>query len=275
MLTAREPAAAAALACLEAGDGAGLEAHLAAHPRLLTEVIALEGPDPGAYFAEPRLLWFVAENPVRHGRLPANIADLAARIAARMRAAGAPGLQRDLDTALALAASGCVPRDCGVQRPLIAALVAAGADPAQAMRTALAHREQDAAEALLEAGAPLSLTAAAGLGRIADLHERTADASGPELQEALAIAAANGQAAAIAALLAAGAEPNRRCPEGCHAHSTPLQQAVSIGAGEAVRVLLKAGADPELRDTLFGGDAWGWAHHCGQPEMAALLPSRG
>lgn len=55
---------------LDAGDVAGLRAHLTEHPDLVHQRGSFEG---GNYFRNPTLLEFVAENPIRHGTLPANI----------------------------------------------------------------------------------------------------------------------------------------------------------------------------------------------------------
>ena len=80
-----------AVAAIDAGDLPGLERLLAAHPALVVERL----DDPGAwlraqvgdaldgFFQRPYLLWFVAEDPVRNGRLPGNIAQAAARSSAR------------------------------------------------------------------------------------------------------------------------------------------------------------------------------------------------
>ncbi len=80
-------------------------------------------------------------------------------------------------------------------------------------------------------------------------------------------------AAAVTMLLRAGAKPNVRNREGI----TPLYRAVEQGRGvDVVRLLLVAGADPNIPDTLEA--------HCGghtplhmatQPEIAAALLSAG
>src|ERR1700682_2325210 len=62
-----------AVELLDAGDVAGLRAHLNQHPNLVHQRVAFEG---GNYFRNPTLLEFVAENPVRHGTLPANIVEV-------------------------------------------------------------------------------------------------------------------------------------------------------------------------------------------------------
>ena len=59
---------------LDAGDPSGLRGHLKRHPHLAHQRVVFEG---GNYFRNPTLLEFVAENPVRHGALPANIVEVA------------------------------------------------------------------------------------------------------------------------------------------------------------------------------------------------------
>src|SRR6516162_8870870 len=74
-----------AVALIDAGDLGGLESFLAANPIVAQERLAEPGPWlcdtfggklPG-FFQRPYLLWFVAEDPVRSGRLPKNIAQMA------------------------------------------------------------------------------------------------------------------------------------------------------------------------------------------------------
>jgi len=62
-----------AVELLDRGDVAGLRAHLNQHPNLVHQHVVFEG---GNYFRDPTLLEFVAENPVRHGTLPANIVEV-------------------------------------------------------------------------------------------------------------------------------------------------------------------------------------------------------
>src|SRR5262245_35560625 len=130
-----------AVAALDAGDIGALRSLLAGHPRLVTERLDFGG----GYFARPYLLWFVAENPVRHGRLPGNIVEVARLIldAAKERRVGS--LRDQAEGALGLVSSGRVPRECGVQIRLIDLLVDAGASTEEALVSALAHREMDAA----------------------------------------------------------------------------------------------------------------------------------
>ena len=47
------------------------------------------------------------------------------------------------------------------------------------------------------------------------------------------------------------------------------------GAIELTRMLLDAGADPNIRDDKYEATALGWAEFCGQPQIAELLRRRG
>ena len=58
-----------AVDAIDSGDAVRLERLLAEDPGLVRDRV---GGGEG-YFSRPYLLWFVAENPVRNGRLPANI----------------------------------------------------------------------------------------------------------------------------------------------------------------------------------------------------------
>ncbi len=56
---------------------------------------------------------------------------------------------------------------------------------------------------------------------------------------------------------------------GCTA--TPLHFAVEHGLVEVVEVFLRAGADLQARDDKYDSTPLGWAEHCGQEEVAALI----
>ncbi len=253
---------------LDAGDTDALRQLLAAHPPLVTAHVTFEGE---GYFTWPTLLHFVAENPIRHGKLPGNITevvDVLVEAGARIDATSHPVRH---ETTLSLVASGCVARECGLQIALLDQLVFHGADPATGLHAALAHGERDAAVRLIALGAEADLVTAACLGELAQLDALIHDAGDADRQRALALAAYNGQPDACRHLLQRGVDPNRYNPEGAHAHATPLHNAVSAGHLEVVQVLIEYGADAAMPDKLYGGDAHGWALHCDQPAIADYL----
>jgi peptide-methionine (S)-S-oxide reductase len=77
----------------------------------------------GNYFHNPTLLEFAAENPVRHGKLPRNILEVAKVILE----AGVE--QSALNETLLLVATGRVPRECDVQLGLIGFFVMVARTP--------------------------------------------------------------------------------------------------------------------------------------------------
>lgn len=260
-----------AIGLIDAGDCTALATFLDRHPRLLIDTVPLADDSAGAYFASPKLLWFVAENPVRNDTLPADIAAVVETLVAAARKHAAAGLDADLDYTLGLVASGRVARETGAQPALIETLTRLGAKANAAVNAALGHRETAAAECLLGCGAKLSIQLAAGLDRTMDVERLVATADRDALQEALTLAAVNGAADAIPILIANGADPNRFNPEHLHAHSTPLHQAIDAGSRATVEALVTAGAATDIPDKLFGGDALGWARHLGRDDIAAYL----
>src|SRR5258707_1783351 len=109
-----------AVELLDAGDVAGLRAHLNQHPNLVHQHVVFEG---GNYFRDPTLLEFVAENPVRRGTMPTNIVEVTKVI---LHASPSRCAQNET---LMLVSTGSVPRECRVQLPLIDLLCDYGADP--------------------------------------------------------------------------------------------------------------------------------------------------
>src|SRR5262249_37166283 len=124
-----------AVSAIDAGDVAALERLLAAHPNLVRERL----DSPGAwlrdqvggaldgFFRRPYLLWFVAEDPVRNGKLPGNIAQLAHTIIAAANREGVDTLQEQLEYTLRLVCWSWIARECGVQIELVDVLLDAGA----------------------------------------------------------------------------------------------------------------------------------------------------
>lgn len=261
----QDPVFRRAVDLLDAGDVEGLSAHLREHPNLVHERVVFEG---GNYFQNPSLLEFVAENPIRRGKLPANIVEVAKLILE----AGATNDQMRLDETLGLVCSGCVPRECGVQIPLINLLCDYGADPNRGMPSA--HGEFEAADALLRRGARFDLPVAAALGRVEDARLLMTSASPEDRHRALALSAQFGHTEIVHTLLDAGEDPNRYNPPGFHPHSTPLHQAALAGHEAAVRLLVERGARLDLKDTVWQGTPEGWASHGGKTRVADYLHAR-
>jgi hypothetical protein len=253
-----------AIDLLDGGDAEALRAHLRAHREVVHQHVGLEG---GNYFRNPMLLEFVAENPIRHGKLPANITELASIILE----AGAKTDTAAINSTLALVCSGRVARECGVQLPLINVLCDYGGDPETAMLAALVHSEFAAVEALVRRGAALSLPVTAATGGVEDAQRLLPAASNEERHIALALASQFGHVEVVRQLLDAGEDPNRYNPVGCHSHSTPLHQAALAGHLDVVKLLVERGARLDVRDILFNGTPQGWAEHGEKTEVAAYL----
>lgn len=62
-----------AVAAMDAGDLPALRKFLKNNPQLVRE--RLDCPTEG-YFKYPYLLWFVADNPIRHPKLPGNAPEI-------------------------------------------------------------------------------------------------------------------------------------------------------------------------------------------------------
>jgi len=100
-------------------------------------------------------------------------------------------------------------------------------------------------------------------------------AGGEDRHRALALAAQHGHADIVRLLLDAGEDPNRYNPDGNHAHSTPLHQAVLAGHDAVVRLLVERGARLDIQDTIYHGTALGWAIYGGQTEIQKYLRGQG
>jgi hypothetical protein len=252
---------------LDSGEVEALRSHLNAHPGLVHERVLFEGEN---YFGNPALLEFIAENPIRRGRLPANIVEVARLILN----AGAKSDQSAMNETLGLVCSGRVARECGVQIPLIDLLCEYGADPNFGIGPALPHGELEAAKALLRKGARVDLPVAAALGRVEDARDLITTASSEERHRALALAAQFGHCEIVRLLLDAGEDPNRYNPIGTHSHSTPLHQAALAGHRNVVTLLIERGAQLDLRDLIWQGTPEDWSTHAGETEITEYLRSQ-
>jgi len=250
---------------IDEGDAVGLRAYLKQHPRLVHQHVAFEG---GNYFHNPTLLEFVAENPVRHGTLPKNIVEVTRVI---LDARPDPSA---LNETLMLVATGSVPRECRVQRPLIDLLVENGADPNTAAHLAALHGELESLNALLQRGARIDFPIAAALGRLDEARGFLPTASAHDRHLSFALAAQFGHVEIVRLLLDGGEDPNRYNPVGGHSHTTPLHQAAGAGYFDLVRLFVECGARLDVKDILWQATPAGWAHHAGHTAIEEYLRSQ-
>jgi hypothetical protein len=176
-----------------------------------------------------------------------------------------------LNETLGLVVTGRVARECRVQIPLIDLLCDHGAETESALQAAAAHGEFEAARTLIARGAAVTLPVAAALGNFDAARELLESAGRQPRQLALAFAAQFGHVEIVRLLLDAGADPDLYIPHGGHSHSTPLHQAALAGHEEVVRLLVERGARLDLKDVLWQGTPAGWARHAGCTELAEYL----
>ena len=257
-----------AVTAIDTGDVATLERLLAEHPRLLRDRLKA----PGAwlrdkvdralkgFFKNPYLLWFVAEDPLRNGKLPGNIAQVTRTIIEAARREGVETLQEQLDYTLRLVSWSGVAAECGVQIQLIDALVDAGASPTGNPDNALVNGHFAAAEHLVQRGASLTLATALCLGRWDDVSRLARTASARDKQSAFVLAALRGKAEALSRMIDLGVDVNRPSAD-LYSHATPLHHAVCSGSLEAVRVLVHAGAELGTKDRAEKATPLGWAEY--------------
>jgi peptide-methionine (S)-S-oxide reductase len=269
-----------AVAAIDRGDAAALRQLLVRHPQLARERLHA----PGAwlreqvgtalddFFQAPYLLWFVAEDPVRRGRLPANIAEIAQNIIDAARVTGAR-VQEQVDYALRLVAWSSIAREAGVQIALVDVLLAAGASAQGRAEDALVNANFAAAAHLVERGAGLTLPTALMLERWDDVA-RLGPGSNPETRQfALVLAALHGRAQAVAKMLEFGASVNEPSSQ-LYAHGTPLHHAVCSGSLATIEVLVHAGAAIDREDTLHRGTPIGWAEYYEEQHTGSQLAQR-
>jgi len=257
-----------AVSAIDAGDLATLERLLVEHPTLVGE--RLDAPGPwlcekvgGAlegFFQKPYLLWFVAEDPVRNGKLPANITQITRAIIGAARRERVEKLQEQLDYALRLVSWSWIARECGVQIELIDALADAGASLDGNPDNALVNGNFTAAEHLLERGATQTVATALCLERWGDVTRLVPTASAREKQFGFVLAALRGRAEALRRMIALGIDVNSPSAD-LYEHGTPLHHAVCSGSLEAVRVLVDAGANLSTKDTAEDATPLDWAEH--------------
>lgn len=253
----KDPLFREAVEAIDQGKLETLQGLLAKHPELVS--MRMDSPTEG-YFQQPYLLWFVADNPIRHGKLPANIVAICALIINKIKGQNLDTLQVQLDYTLGLVVTGSTPRNSGVQIELMDLLIDEGANLGRG-HGALAHGNIAATQHLLERGGELTLTTAICLDRWEDVPKLMQTASTSEAEVALVAAAFFGNVRALIYLLEQGIDPNAYPDpaEGFHSHATALHQAVWSSNLEAVKVLVEAGARLDLKDKVYKGTPLGWA----------------
>jgi ankyrin repeat protein len=249
-----------AVNALDTGDVEKLSELIYRQPNLVRD--RLLTPNEPGYFKDPYLIWFVADNPIRHSKLPVNVIDITRFLIDAVKHEAPETFDEQINYMLGLVATGRVLHECGVQLAMMDALIDAGASPGSAMG-AIAHGNMDAANHLIDRGGDLTLASAMLLDRKGDIDRLVTAADNGEKLIALTAAAFYGRAELVKYLLGIGVDPNNYPPDdsGFHSHATPLHQAVASMSFNTVKLLCEAGARLDMTDTMFAGTPLDWATH--------------
>ena len=186
-------------------------------------------------------------------------------------------------TTMSMLVSSTPPDEAGVQVPLVDVLVDYGAsvEPmgqgtwTSPLVTAIVFGFSDAAAALVRRGARVdTVAAAAGLGRLEDVQRLLPASTADDRHRGLALAAQMGHTDVVRLLLDAGEDPNRFNPNGTHAHTPPIHQAIARGHLDVVKLLVERGARLDIKDTLHHGTPLGWARYMGKKDIEQFLAAR-
>ncbi len=251
-----------AVDAIDSGNISVLQQLLEKNPQLVTK--RLDTPTDG-YFKNPYLLWFVADNPIRHEKLPSNIVEVTRTIIDALQKNRDDNYQYQLDYTLGLVCTGRIPKECNVEIPLMELLISEGARVKGSVLGPIGQHNFEAAKFLLDKGSDYNLATAVGLNNINDVKELAKKATASELYVALVVASFFGKADIISLLIEAGADVNGKGnPEdfgGFHSHASALHQAVYSGSLESVKLLVEAGANLDAADKAYNGTPLGWAMH--------------
>lgn len=257
-----------AVTAIVTGDSATLRRVLNDHPRV---VLARSTREHGA-----TLLHYVSANGVEGYRQvsPGNAADITEiLLAAGAEVDAVADVYEGRCTPLGLVATSSPPFDAGVQKDVIEVLLDHGARmdlPGSAgrhdglVRSCLANGQPQAAEYLASRGAPLDLSAAAGLGRLDAVRAFFNSDSDPtpktpaQLLEAFWMACGYGRANVVDFLLEHGVDVDSELKGHGDGH-TGLHLAAFHGQVEVVRTLLRHGARIDIIDKTWGTPPLVWA----------------
>jgi Ankyrin repeats (3 copies)/Ankyrin repeats (many copies) len=266
-----DPSFAAAVEAIHAGDAAALDRLLTARPSLLHE----RNVGPGVYrmakrsdyFRDPKLFWFIANNPNLVERLPDTIVD----VAEVMLRHGVE--QGDLDYTMGLLMSSGAAGPHKI--PLMRVLMRAGAvvDRGAILATAAHWELEPLRELVVNHGLPYDALLAAAFGDTRALAQLLPQTPPADVQLAFGLAVINRRLEAAKLALDAGADVNAFLP--VHSHSTALHQAAAHDDPEMIAFLLERGARPDIRDTLWSGTPLGWARFGGHTAAIEALERAG
>jgi ankyrin repeat protein len=170
---------------------------------------------------------------------------------------------------------------------MVQLLLELGADPnledatgATALTTASQENaDQPVVAALLAAGARLDFLTVVNMARYGEaeamLRENPARI-GPDGADTIALhlAVNKRNLASVRWMLAHGIDVNAKRPMWDCNH-TALHMTIESGAIEMARMLLDAGADPDIRDDKYHATALGWAEFFGREDFAELIREKG
>ena len=244
-----------AVDAIDNGNITLLQHLLETNPQLITK--RLDTPAEG-YFKHPYLLWFVADNPIRNEKLPANIVEITSLLISFARQYAKESFQDQINYTFGLVETGRVPRECGVQIDLIDLLIDNGVGPGNG-QGALAHGNIEAAKHIIEKSGTITLTAAVCLDRMDDVKRLLTEATIDEKQVALMAGSFYGNPQMIKLLINSGVDVNAYIKTGFFTHASPLHQAVYSGSLEAAKLLVESGADLNATDKVYNGTPLGWA----------------
>lgn len=247
----------AAVEAIDNGELTALQHLLERHSKLVSK--RLDIPEAG-YFKHPYLMWFIADNPIRNGKLPTNIIEITRLILRYAQEYAKESYQEQVEYTLGLTETGRIPKECGVQIELIDLLIDYGATPGNG-HGALTHGNIEAAKHIIEKSGIVTLTAALCLDRSRDIQRLLNESTEEDRQIALMATAFYGKPEAVSLLIQSGTDVNGYIEHSFHTHAFPLHQAVFSGSFETVRLLTEAGANLHARDKMYDGTPLEWAVH--------------